>query len=125
MSKGKVISIQGDEILNKLLVSEISNEDIEVFEVDNGRDGLLAIRDQKPVLVILDILVTGLDGLSLLRELKSSDDTKGIPVIVVSILSGEEDIQKCIDLGAEEYIVKSQHSMLDIVGRVKYHLSSK
>jgi DNA-binding response OmpR family regulator len=117
-----VVSIQGDEILNKLLVKEINSEDFEVFEMDNGREGLAAIYDQKPVLVILDLLLSEVDGITVLEELKGSEATKDIPVIVISILSSEGDINKCLALGVKEYIVKSQHSMTEIVEKVKGHL---
>jgi DNA-binding response OmpR family regulator len=126
MVKGRVVSLQDDEILNKLLSKEISSEEFEVYEVNNGREGLVVIReDSKPVLVILDPLVAEVDGFTVLEELKSSEKTKDIPVIIISILSGEEDIKRGLALGAEEYIVKSQHSMFEILERVRYHLGNK
>lgn len=125
MPKNKVVSVQDDEVLNRVLLREINNEKFEVYEVDNGREGLVMIRDHKPVLVILDPLVPEIDGFTMLQELRGDDETKDIPVIVISILAGEGDIKKFLDLGVEEYIVKSQTPMFEIIQKVKYHLDNK
>jgi DNA-binding response OmpR family regulator len=103
MTKNKLISVQDDELLNKVLSREIGNDELEVCEVYSGKEGLAMICEQDPILVILDPLVPEMDGFTILQELKSNDKTKDIPVIVITILAGEEDMKKFMDLGVKEY----------------------
>jgi len=94
------------------------------FDLQMAMDGEQAIdslkaMDQKPDVVILDIMMPKKDGFQVLQEMKQDDLLKHIPVICLTNLSGPENAQKAIGLGANAYMVKSQHGPVEIVDKVK------
>lgn len=84
----------------------------------NGREALEYVREKKPALVILDVMMPIMDGFEVLRKLKSDPETKEIPVIMLTAKSMEEDILKGFDSGAVDYIVKP-FSVSELAARVK------
>lgn len=91
------------------------------FEAEGFADGdcfLAALRSGKPELVILDVMLPGKSGVELLRELKASSDTCGIPVIMATAKGTEYDKIQSLDLGADDYLVKP-FGIMEMVSRVK------
>ena len=98
------------------------------FDVDLALDGIETIKkleQEKPDLILLDLIMPMKDGFEVLAELKLSQNLRRIPVIVLSNLSQEPDIQKVKDLGAQDYLVKSELSLHEVIEKVKYHLAKK
>lgn len=118
MSKQKIVLIEDDDVLSKVVSDELSEAGFEVFQAFDGEKGLELVRSQKPDLALLDLILPKKSGFDVLEELKKSPATRDIPVIILSMLSGD-NIKKGLELGASDYIVKSQHVMEEIVERVK------
>jgi DNA-binding response OmpR family regulator len=79
------------------------------FETSEAEDGVVAmekIEADKPDLILLDLMMPRMDGFEVLRRLRASDDTKSIPVIILSALNSNDDVAKGISMGAEDYITK-------------------
>ncbi len=118
MAKLKILLIEDDEVLAKVIYEELSEGDFDVSQAFDGEEGLRLVRAEKPDLVLLDLILPKKDGFSVLEEIKKSPVTRSIPVIVLTMLGRDDDIKKGLRLGANDYIVKSQHAISEIVGMV-------
>lgn len=118
MASLKIVLIEDDEILAKVLYEELSEADFDVFQAFDGEEGLGLVRDKEPDLVLLDLILPKKNGFDVLEELKKSPVTHDIPVIILTMLGRDDDIKKGLRLGANDYIVKSQHAVAEIVDKV-------
>ena len=119
MNKQKIIIIEDDEILSKVLCTELGDAGFEVLPAFDGESGLKLVRSEKPDLVLLDLILPKKHGLEVLEEIKKAPDMRDIPVIILTLLGEDETIKKGLRLGAEDYLVKSSHALAEIVERVK------
>lgn len=125
MSKTKIVLIEDDEILSKVLYTELSDAEFEVLTAFDGEAGLGLVKLQKPDLVLLDLVLPKKHGFEVLAELKKSADTARIPVLILTMLGSDEDIKRGLQLGANDYIVKSQHAVAEIIEKVKSFLAKQ
>ncbi|MBI5004676.1 MAG: response regulator [Candidatus Lloydbacteria bacterium] len=119
MGKQKIIIIEDDEILSKVLCTELGDAGFTVLPAFDGEAGLKMVRSEKPDLVLLDLILPKKHGLEVLEEIKKNLDTRDIPVIILTLLGEDETIKKGLRLGAEDYLVKSSHALAEIVEKVK------
>lgn len=77
-----------------------------VYEAGNGEDGLAFARSRQPDLILLDLMLPGMDGLTVCRKLKSADETRNIPIIIISAKSEDSDVVVGLEMGAGDYITK-------------------
>lgn len=119
MPKQKIVLVEDDETLSEVLYSELTEAGFDVTPAFDGNEGLKQVKEKKPNLVLLDIILPEKTGFEVLEELKKSPDTAKIPVIILSLLGEDEDIKKGLKLGADDYIVKSSHAIAEIVEKVK------
>jgi DNA-binding response OmpR family regulator len=119
MNKTKIVLIEDDEILAKILRAVLLKEGFEVAREENGELGLAVIRKEMPALVLLDLMLPGKDGFWVLEEMAEKEEFKKIPVIVLTNLGQKTDYERAIRLGAKEYIIKSQHTVAEIMEKVK------
>ncbi len=101
------ILVVDDIPLNVLLVKKMLQP--LGFETSEAEDGVVAMEKigaDKPDLILLDLMMPRMDGFEVLRRLRASDDTKSIPVIILSALNSNDDVAKGISMGAEDYITK-------------------
>lgn len=119
MAKTKIALIEDDEILSKVIYEELRDVDFDVLRAFDGEEGLKLVRSKKPDLVLLDIILPKKGGFEVLEELKKSPDTRDIPVIILTMIGKDEDIKKGLRLGANDYIVKSQHAIAEVVEKIK------
>lgn len=119
MNAQKIVLIEDDEILSKVLHAELVGAGFNVSQAFDGEAGLELVRSKKPNLVLLDLILPKKHGFEVLEEMKKSPDTKDIPVIILSLLGEDEDIKKGLKLGANDYLVKSNHAVAEIVEKIK------
>ena len=125
MKKTKIVLVEDDEILSKVIHDELMEGGFEVKSAYDGESGLALAQAEKPDLVLLDLLLPKRHGFEVLEELKKMPETKTIPVIILTMLGSDDDIKKGLKLGANDYIVKSQHAVAEIVEKVKYFFSKE
>ncbi len=107
MTEAKKIVIVEDEIdIREVLIYNFEREGFTVWGAADGRYGLKLIQDKNPDLVLLDLMLPGLDGLEICRELKGDVKTSGIPIIMVTAKGEESDIVAGLELGADDYVTK-------------------
>ncbi|MDK2858022.1 MAG: two-component system, OmpR family, phosphate regulon response regulator PhoB [Verrucomicrobiota bacterium] len=124
MAKKQILVIEDEEDIRELVRYNLEREGFGVLEAESGEDGLNAAAQNKPDLILLDLMLPGKDGLQVCRELKRSDDLQEIPLIMMTAKGEESDIVTGLELGAEDYIVKP-FSPKVLVARVKAVLRRK
>ena len=108
MEKGKKnsILILDDEKSNIMALSHILSPTYTVYASRDGQDAIEIAHEYLPDVVLLDVIMPGMDGYDVIEALKSSDATREIPVIFISGLSNDEDVNKGVSMGAADYICK-------------------
>ena len=113
-----ILCVEDDASIRDIEVYTLNSSGFEAKGVADGDAFRAALREQKPELVLLDVMLPGEDGVSLLRFLKSSPETAEIPVIMATAKGMEYDKIQSLDLGADDYLVKP-FGMMEMVSRVK------
>jgi len=111
--------IEEDRFLRKIYRDKFSRLGFEFLEATNGEEGLNKVIYEKPNAVILDLMLPKKNGFDVLIEIKRNKNTQTIPVIILSNLGQESDIKKGLSLGAEDYLVKPEVSLSEVVEKVK------
>jgi len=117
--KTKVLIIEDEEMLVNMYISKFTKEGYEAEKAENGKIGLEQAKNIKPDIILLDIMMPEIDGFMVLKNLKEDVDTKDIPVIMLTNLGQEEDIEKGKRLGAIDYLVKANLTPGQVVAKVK------
>jgi len=125
MTKKRILLVEDEPLLISLYRETFEQEPV-IFDVaETGNEALDQVNNEKPDLILLDILLPGINGFEVLRKLKSSSATKDIPVIVLTNLGSEEtdkDRQLAMSLGAIDYLVKSYHTPSELQKIVNKYL---
>ncbi len=106
MTKSKICIVEDEADILELLRHNLAREGYQVFTAATGEEAVKNIPRQMPDLVLLDLMLPGLDGLEVCRQLKQSPQTAGIPIIMVTAKGEESDIVAGLELGADDYITK-------------------
>ncbi len=114
----KILIIEDDALISRMYQKIFTYEKHEVEMADNGEDGLYKARTIKPTMILLDVMMPKMNGLQVLEKLKADPETKAIPVVMLTNLSGERDAEEAILKGAVKYIVKSEHDPQQVVKMV-------
>lgn len=119
----KILIAEDEEILLNVLKDRFEVEGWEVAIAIDGEETMEAIKKSLPDLVLLDLVMPKKDGFEVLKEVRSNPEFKNLPIIIVlSNLGSDEDIKKALALGANDYFVKTQHPMSEIVEKVKKYI---
>ena len=121
----KILIVEDEEILLNVLKDRFEAEGWEVTVAKNGEEAMTAINKASFELVLLDLLMPKKDGFQVLEEVRNNPELKNLPIIVLSNLGGDEDIKKALALGANDYFVKTQHPMSEVVEKVNMLIKSK
>lgn len=120
--KKKILLVEDDTALAAVYKSRLELEGFEVREVNNGEDALSAAIEFKPHLILLDAMMPKISGFDVLDILRNTPETTNIRVIMLTALSQPKDKERAEALGVDDYLVKSQVVIGDVVERVKHHL---
>lgn len=118
----KIVIIEDETSLQKALFEQLSSNECEILSASDGQSGLRIIGEKKPDIVLLDVLIPKMNGFEVLVKLKHQKNTRDIPVIMLSNLDSAEDKKKGIELGAVEYIVKSDIDLEQLSKIIKKNL---
>lgn len=114
----RILIVEDEETLANNLAQKMRGEGFAVTTVNNGEEGLEFIRNEKPDLIVLDIMLPGLDGLSICRMVRNDIATKHIPIIVLTARGTEVDKIVGLESGADDYMVKP-FSLGEMLARVR------
>ena len=115
----RVLFVEDDQSLLKIYSNKLRISGYDISLATTGDEGLRKAALEHPDLILLDLILPGKDGFKVLGELKSVDGTKDMPVIILSNLGQEEDVKRGKELGAVDYLVKSDVSLMDLVEKVQ------
>ena len=118
----KILIIEDEPLLLGALAKKLSGENFKVFEAQDGEAGLATALGEHPDLILLDIILPLMDGMTLLKKLREDDWGKTAGVILLTNLSDGEKIKESMERDAYDYLVKSDWKLEDIVKKVKEKL---
>jgi DNA-binding response OmpR family regulator len=106
MAKETILVVEDEEDIRELLKYNLEKEGYQVFGAATGEEALRAVRDRRPDLILLDLMLPGLDGLEVCRQIRSEAQTRHLPIIMLTAKGEEADIVTGLELGADDYIAK-------------------
>lgn len=120
--KIKVLIVEDDTMILDMYVHKFEQEGFAVFHLDRG-DGVVELAaNEQPNIILLDVIMPGMDGFAVLQELKANNQTKNIPVVMLTNLGQDEDRTKGLTMGAIGYIIKSNMTPGDVVKKSREFL---
>ena len=120
--KIKVLLIEDEEMLANMYEVKFQNEGFEVIKALDGATGLDLSKTTNPDFVLLDVIMPKMDGFSVLKSMREDEKTKNLPVMLLTNLGQDEDVQKGKELGAVGYLVKANVTPAEVVATVKKEL---
>lgn len=118
----KILLVDDDEIILKVLADKLKLEGFTVTEARDGVEGLNKALAEQPDLILLDIMLPKMDGLTMFKKLREDKRGKDIPAIVLTILSEAEKVSEALENGVYTYLVKMDVQIEDVVKKVKEKL---
>jgi CheY-like chemotaxis protein len=123
MDKQKTVLVAEDDLLYaSVYQNKLTKEGYSVVVVANGMEAVKKAVELKPNLILMDLIMPEMDGFTALEKIKSNPATKKLKVIVTSNLGQDSDIKRAKDLGAEEYFVKANISIQELIEKIKTHI---
>ena len=121
-ARKKILLVEDDEVLASVYRARLEMEDFEVMEVHDGEQALTAALRYRPDLMILDAMMPKISGFDVLDILRNTPETMNLQIIMLTALSQENDRERAEKLGVDEYLVKSQVMISDVIEKVREHL---
>jgi DNA-binding response OmpR family regulator len=117
--KQKVLIVEDDEFLRDLVTEKMSKEGFAVRSCIDAPQVFTALAQEKPDIILLDLILPGIDGFEILARIKADESIAHIPVLILSNLGQQEDIDRVMSLGAYGFMVKANYTLKEIVARVR------
>lgn len=115
----KILIIEDDKFLMELISKKLTQEGYDISEATDGEEGIKKAQEEKPNLVLLDLILPGMNGFEVLSKIKEDPLLSKTPVIVISNLGQEEDVEKGFKLGATDYLIKAHFTPKEIVEKIR------
>jgi DNA-binding response OmpR family regulator len=120
-----VLFIEDESAMQNALGAALEKEEFTVLQSLNGEDGLRLAKSEHPDIILLDLILPKKDGFEVLKELKANEETKDIPVIILTNLEGSKDVDKALELGATTYLIKASYELADVIKKIRETLQDK
>ena len=121
-NKKKVMIVEDDEHISKVYEIKLAKEGYATSLAVDGEEAVTKITSEKPDLILLDLMIPKKDGFGVLEDIKKVPSLASIPVIVLSNLGQQSDQDRALGLGANEYLVKVDYPIQEVVDRIKGYL---
>lgn len=118
----KVLMIEDDPLVSRMYTKVFRFEGIEVEVSKDGKEGIEKAKEMKPDLIFCDVMMPRMNGIQVLEHLKADLNTKDIPVVMLTNLSGTHDAETAVKKGAAGYMVKSEYKPKEIALKAKQYL---
>ena len=119
----KILLVEDDQGLASVYTTRLQAEGFDVKHVPNGEDALAGAIAYKPDLVLLDVMMPKISGFDVLDIFRNTPETTNLKVVMLTALSQDADKERAMSLGVDDYLVKSQVVIAEVVDRIKHHLS--
>ncbi|HEY4509949.1 MAG TPA: response regulator [Candidatus Paceibacterota bacterium] len=114
----KILLIEDDPLLIDVYSMKLKQSGFEVYVVENGEKALAAAVEQRPDLILLDIVLPHIDGWDILASFRSSETLKDTRIVILSNLGQKEEVEKGLRLGAAKYLIKAHYTPSEIVQEI-------
>ena len=118
-TKFKILLIEDEEMLASMYSTKFKKEGFEIEVALNGEEGLKKAKENKFDIVLVDIIMPKLDGFAVLKELRTMEEYKEIPIFMLTNLGQDEDMEKGKKLGATDYLVKANFTPSQVLEKIK------
>lgn len=125
MANHKILLVEDDEALAQMYVMRLTAEGFDVSHVANGEDALSEAIKYKPDLILLDAMMPKISGFDVLDILRNTPETANVRIIMLTALSQPKDKERAESLGVDDYLVKSQVVIADVIERIRHHLGKE
>ena len=115
----KILLIEDEEIMVDLLRRKLTREGYDFSVARNGEEGLKMIKEIKPDLILLDIVMPKMGGIEVMEEMQKDKEIKKIPVIVISNSGQPVDIDRAQELGAKDWLIKTEFDPQEVIEKIK------
>ena len=115
----KILFIEDDSNLVQSLKDVIEREGFEFISAFDGEKGLELIKKERPDLILLDLILPRKSGFDVLAEIKADEELKTIPVIILTNLENDKDVERALSLGVNTYLVKANYSLEEVMKKIK------
>jgi DNA-binding response OmpR family regulator len=113
-----ILLVEDDTFLANIYKTKFEMEGFKISTADNGEKGFNEAKKKKPDIILLDILLPKMDGFAVLEALKKDDNVKDIPVILLTNLGQKDDVEKGLEMGAVDYMIKAHFKPSEVVSKV-------
>ena len=114
-----VLVIEDDKFLKELLMKKFTKEGFEAQNAVDAESAFRILEDRKPNIVLCDLILPGIDGFGILEHIKKDPITADVPVVILSNLGQQEDLDKAMGLGATDFMIKANFTLDEIVAKVR------
>jgi DNA-binding response OmpR family regulator len=118
----KILLVEDDDALASVYQTRLEAEGFSLRRVPNGEDALAAALEYKPDLILLDVMMPKVSGFDVLDILRNTPETTNVKIVMLTALSQDSDRERAESLGVDDYLVKSQVVIADVVEKIKSHL---
>jgi DNA-binding response OmpR family regulator len=115
----KILFIEDEAALQKTFGDLLEIKGYKMFSALDGQLGVSLAKSEKPDLILLDLVLPKVHGLDVLKQLKGDQNTKNIPVIILTNLEGISEVERALELGATTYLVKAQYDLEEVFIKIK------
>lgn len=119
----RILLVEDDDALANVYLTRLQAEGFDVRRVANGEDALVSALEYHPDLVLLDVMMPKVSGFEVLDIIRNTPETANLKVVMLTALSQEADKKRAESLGVDDYLVKSQVVIADVIDRIKHHLN--
>ncbi len=123
-NKKMILIVEDDENLANVYETRLQAEGFNTKRVQNGEDAIAAATMAKPDLILLDVMMPKVSGFDVLDILRNTPETANAKIIMLTALSQDSDKERARSLGVNDYLIKSQVVIADVVDRIKQHLGA-
>ena len=115
----KILFIEDESALQRTVTHVLDNEGYKTFSAMDGETGIALTHKELPDLILLDLIIPKKDGFAVLAELKNDTATAHIPIVILTNLEGNADVERALMLGATTYLVKTNYKLEEVVEKIK------
>lgn len=123
--RGVILLVEDDAFLRKLLSDKLRHEGFELHEATDGKQAIDFLKENRPMLMLLDLMMPGVDGFQVLESVRRDERIKDLPVIVLSNVGEKQMIERIQQLGADDYLIKAHFVLDEIIERITKVLAKR
>jgi adenylate cyclase len=113
-----VLIVEDEQSMLRALKNKLEHAGYTVHGANDGEEALVSIRSSKPDLVLLDLIMPKMDGISVLRQMKGDEALRSVPVVILTNLSSGDKVAEAMQLGTFDFLVKANYSLDDVLKKV-------